>query len=94
MDLLTFPQMMESSEPVPLGLDYHGTPAEQLQKLFHDCGVSPDKLQELMQELPPVDFARRLVDWFFDKFNHVRYPIDELLFRKGESPPRVLIESC
>lgn len=77
--------MMESSEPVPLGLDYHGTPAEQLQNLFHECGVSPDKLQELMQDLPPVDFARSLVDWFFEKFNHVRYPIDELLFRKGTS---------
>lgn len=29
---------------VSLGLDYHGTPAEQLEKLFKDCGVSPDKV--------------------------------------------------
>ena len=30
---------------VSLGLDTHGTPAEQLQKLFQDCGVSPEKVR-------------------------------------------------
>jgi hypothetical protein len=29
---------------VSLGLDTHGTLAELLQKLFHDCGVSAEKV--------------------------------------------------
>lgn len=38
--------MLPSSKEggVSLALDYHGTPAEQLEKLFKDCGVSPDKV--------------------------------------------------
>jgi hypothetical protein len=37
-----------------------------------------------MQELPNEDHANRLLDWFFAKFNYVRYPIDEHIFRKCE----------
>jgi hypothetical protein len=70
---------------VDLNLDYHGTPAEALQKLFQDCGVSPDRVHELMRDLPDEDHAGRLLDWFFKKFNYIRYPIDEFIFRKGGS---------
>lgn len=35
--------MIRSTQPVPRGLDSHGSPAEQLQKLFHDCGLQPQK---------------------------------------------------
>ncbi|KAK4684431.1 hypothetical protein P7C73_g5751, partial [Tremellales sp. Uapishka_1] len=70
-----------SSQPVSLGLDQHGSPAEQLQKLFADCGVSPDRVLDLMRDLPPKDFGERLVAWFFEKVNYVRYPIAEALFR-------------
>lgn len=75
--------MLESTDPVPLGLDYHGTPAEQLQRLFTDCGVSPHKIQDLIAELPPRSDANDLIDWFFTKINHVRYPISEFLFRQS-----------
>ena len=36
--------MIRSTQPVPRGLDSHGSPAEQLQKLFHDCGLQPQKV--------------------------------------------------
>ncbi|OCF45779.1 nuclear protein [Kwoniella heveanensis CBS 569] len=75
--------MIISSGPVPRGLDYHGTPAEQLQKLFEDCGVSPHKVPKLLKDLPPRHLTLRLVDWFFSKVNYVRYPIDEHLFRSA-----------
>ncbi|WVR04770.1 hypothetical protein IAU60_001782 [Kwoniella sp. DSM 27419] len=73
--------MIVTAGPVPRGLDYHGTPAEQLQKLFEDCGVSPHKVPKLLRDLPPRDLADQLVEWFFEKVNYVRYPIDRHLFR-------------
>lgn len=75
--------MIATADPVPLILDYHGTPAEQLQRLFKDCGVSPHKVQDLMAELPPRSDADGLIDWFFTKINYIRYPISEHLFRKS-----------
>ena len=90
--------MIHSTQPVPRGLDSHGSPAEQLQKLFGDCGLQPQKvrlplysecfelmhqIRDLVNDLPPFSSASRLVDWFFEKFNFVRYPIDEVLFRQA-----------
>jgi hypothetical protein len=87
--------MIRSNQPVPRGLDYHGTPAEQLQRLFLDCGVQPQKVrpnyqtaadlqvQDLVNDLPAYPLATKLVDWFFAKVNFVRYPIDEKLFRQS-----------
>lgn len=72
---------MRTDESVTMRIDMHGTPAENLQRLITDCGVSPHKVQELIQELPPKPFADRLIDWFFCNLNLVRYPIDERLFR-------------
>ena len=72
---------MRTDESVTMRIDMHGTPAENLQRLITDCGVSPHKVQELIQELPPKPFADRLIDWFFSNLNLVRYPIDERLFR-------------
>ena len=74
--------MLRPTQDVSLGLDYHGTPAEQLQRLFQDCGVSLDKVHELMRELPNEGHANRQLDWFFAKVNYVRYPIDEHIFRR------------
>ncbi|WWC86725.1 uncharacterized protein L201_001603 [Kwoniella dendrophila CBS 6074] len=75
------PQSLHASGPVPLGLDYHGTPAEQLSKLFNDCGLNPEKMTTLMKDLPPRDLAEKITQWFFEKVNYVRYPIDRHLFR-------------
>ena len=35
---------MKESEKVIKKLDVHGTPAENLQRLITDCGVSPHKV--------------------------------------------------
>lgn len=75
------PENMELNEKVKMKLDIHGTPAENLQRLITDCGVSPHKIAELVQELPPKPFADRIIDWFFAKLNFIRYPIDERMFR-------------
>lgn len=85
-------------------MDYHGTPTEQLERLFRDCGVSSSQVglflrshavlviligeiqvQDLMQDLPGRDLAENMVGWYFDKVNYVRYPIEESLFRRGQS---------
>lgn len=88
------PESMDENAKVSMKLDIHGTPAENLQRLIRDCGVSPHKvgppfrpllmyqLQELVQELPPKAFADKIIDWFFSKLNYVRYPLDERLFRQ------------
>ncbi|BEJ11219.1 hypothetical protein CspHIS471_0106410 [Cutaneotrichosporon sp. HIS471] len=75
------PEGMRIDENITMRLDVHGTPAENLQQLIRDCGVSPHKVQELIQELPPKPFADRVIDWYFQHLNLVRYPIDERLFR-------------
>jgi hypothetical protein len=36
--------MITSTQTVPRGLDYHGEPEQQLQRLFLDCGVQPEKV--------------------------------------------------
>lgn len=90
--------MMHPSQPVSRGLDYHGTPAESLQRLFEDSGLNPHKVSELLKDLPERSLADKLVDWFFEKFNFVRYPIDDHAFKRafetvyvdGNSPPAVL----
>lgn len=39
------------------------------------------QVQELVQELPPKQFADRVINWYFRHLNVLRYPIDERLFR-------------
>ncbi|KIR54550.1 nuclear protein [Cryptococcus gattii Ru294] len=75
--------MMHPSQPVSRGLDHHGTPAESLQRLFEHSGVSPLKVSELLKDLPERALADKLVDWFFEKFNFVRYPIDDHAFKRA-----------
>lgn len=51
-----------------------------------------------MNDLPERVLADKLVDWFFEKFNFVRYPIDDRAFKRafetvymdGNSPSAVL----
>ena len=81
---------MEARGKVNIKHDIHGTPAENLQQLIRDCGVSPHKLAELVHELPPKHFADRIIDWFFSRLNFARYPLDERHFRTCElssAPP-------
>lgn len=36
-----------------------------------------------MKDLPERALADKLVDWFFEKFNFVRYPIDDHAFKRA-----------
>ena len=46
-------------------LDSEPTAADNLKTLVQDCGVSPHKITELVQELPPQRFSDVLVDYYF-----------------------------
>jgi hypothetical protein len=45
--------------------DAEPTAADNLKTLIQDCGVSPHKITELVQELPPQRFADVLIDFYF-----------------------------
>jgi hypothetical protein len=84
----------------PLGLDHHGSVREQLENIVDEGGtvtvrlrqnkggtIATELMQQLrraLQDLPAKDRADKLVTFFFTKVNHIRYPIDERLFRRGE----------
>ncbi|TFK23260.1 nuclear protein [Coprinopsis marcescibilis] len=52
-----------------------------LRSLFHECGVSPRQISELLQELPPAPITDRLIDHYFTSINWTRYPVSERDFR-------------
>ncbi|CCM01598.1 uncharacterized protein FIBRA_03658 [Fibroporia radiculosa] len=55
--------------------------ADKLKRLISDCGFSPTKVPELVNQLPPRHFSNRLVDQYFLAINWTRYPISERDFR-------------
>ncbi|KAJ7180125.1 fungal-specific transcription factor domain-containing protein [Mycena crocata] len=55
--------------------------ADNLKTLVQECGVSPHKVAELLQELPPTRNSTVLVDYYFATINWTRYPISERDFR-------------
>ncbi|KAJ7682751.1 fungal-specific transcription factor domain-containing protein [Mycena polygramma] len=55
--------------------------ADNLKTLVQECGVSPHKVAELLQELPPTRTSAVLVDYYFQTINWTRYPISERDFR-------------
>ncbi|KAJ3528509.1 hypothetical protein NMY22_g9383 [Coprinellus aureogranulatus] len=55
--------------------------AENLKSLVQECGVSPHKISELLQELPPRSVCDILVDHYFSTINWTRYPVSERDFR-------------
>jgi hypothetical protein len=40
--------------------------ADNLKSLVQECGVSPHKISELLQELPPTGSSDVLVDYYFN----------------------------
>ncbi|KAF9055342.1 hypothetical protein BDZ89DRAFT_1153117 [Hymenopellis radicata] len=57
------------------------TAADNLKSLVQECGVSPHKISELLQELPTLRTAKVLIDYYFESVNWTRYPISESEFR-------------
>jgi hypothetical protein len=47
--------------------DSEPSAADRLKSLVQDCGVSPHKLSELLQELPPQRFSDVLIDYYFSQ---------------------------
>lgn len=39
--------------------------ADNLKTLVQECGVSPHKISELLQELPPLRSSDILIDYYF-----------------------------
>ncbi|KAI5124904.1 hypothetical protein M0805_007332 [Coniferiporia weirii] len=64
--------MLQNAEP---------TAADLLQSLIRDCGLSENKLDELLQELPRKELTDLLIDYYFKNMNWTRYPISEQDFR-------------
>jgi hypothetical protein len=40
--------------------------ADNFNALIQDCGVSPHKIAELLQELPPRNLINDLIDYYFE----------------------------
>lgn len=40
--------------------------ADNLNALIQDCGVSPHKIAELLEELPPKNLMNDLIDYYFE----------------------------
>ncbi|KIK95586.1 hypothetical protein PAXRUDRAFT_826859 [Paxillus rubicundulus Ve08.2h10] len=61
--------------------DSEPSAADNLKSLVQECGVSPHKISELLQELPPQRFSDVLVDHYFASINWTRYLVCEKDFR-------------
>ncbi|KAF7977415.1 hypothetical protein HWV62_3552 [Athelia sp. TMB] len=57
--------------------DLEPSATDKLKSLVQDCGVSPHKLAELLQELPPARLSDVLLDYYFTVLAH------DFLLRKG-----------
>ncbi|CAE6470126.1 unnamed protein product [Rhizoctonia solani] len=72
---------ISTGRPVTLDDIQQPTAAEKLKSLVQDYGVPPQKLAELVQDLPPKSIADTLVDFYFTHINYTRYPLYEPAFR-------------
>ncbi|KZP33000.1 hypothetical protein FIBSPDRAFT_811926 [Athelia psychrophila] len=61
--------------------DLEPSATDKLKSLVQDCGVSPHKLAELLQELPPTRLSDVLLDYYFTVLNWTRYALSERDFR-------------
>ncbi|KAF5390558.1 hypothetical protein D9757_002751 [Collybiopsis confluens] len=55
--------------------------ADNLKTLVQECGVSPHKIPEILQELPPLRTSDALINYYFSSLNWTRYAISEPDFR-------------
>jgi hypothetical protein len=59
------PQNSHSTIITNTGHDLEQAAVENLQWLMQECGVTPNKILELLQELPDHKFSDVLVDFYF-----------------------------
>jgi len=59
------PNLLSSSSIGIVGDDLEPSAADNLKSLVQECGVSPHKISELLQELPPVQVSDALIDYYF-----------------------------
>ncbi|KIK68090.1 hypothetical protein GYMLUDRAFT_36919 [Collybiopsis luxurians FD-317 M1] len=57
--------------------------ADNLKTLVQECGVSPHKIPEILQELPPLRTSDALINYYFTSLNWTRYAISEPEFRSA-----------
>ncbi|KAF9075739.1 fungal-specific transcription factor domain-containing protein [Rhodocollybia butyracea] len=57
--------------------------ADNLKTLVQECGVSPHKIPEILQELPPLRTSDALINYYFTSLNWTRYAISEPDFRSS-----------
>ncbi|KAG8856771.1 hypothetical protein FRB96_006274 [Tulasnella sp. 330] len=69
------------SEVVPQMIEDAAEVNDKLKSLIQECGVSPHKLFELVQELPPKSLSDVLINYYFTFVNYTRYPLYEPSFR-------------
>ncbi|KAF8138714.1 fungal-specific transcription factor domain-containing protein [Boletus edulis] len=77
---LATPSLIESVRQ-----DSEPSAVDNLKSLVQECGVSPHKISELLQELPPQRFSDVLIDHYFASINWTRYPVCEKDFRAAYS---------
>jgi hypothetical protein len=55
----------EPDSPAPVLNRAEPTASDNLQSLIRVCGLSENKLSELLKELPPPQLADPLIDYYF-----------------------------
>jgi len=61
---LSKPNLLSSASNDVVG-DLEPSAADNLKSLVQECGVSPHKFSELLQELPPVRVSDVLIEYYF-----------------------------
>ncbi|KXN89634.1 hypothetical protein AN958_05501 [Leucoagaricus sp. SymC.cos] len=61
--------------------DLEPSAADNLKSLVQEFAVSPHKISELLQELPPQRVSDVLINYYFTSINWTRYPVSEKDFR-------------
>ena len=59
------PLIKRKSKMISVGDDSESSAADNMKSLIQECGVSPHKISELLQELPPQRLSDVLVDYYF-----------------------------
>jgi hypothetical protein len=65
LDSRKFDLAQKTNEIDSVGQDSEPSAADNLKSLVQECGVSPHKISELLQELPPLRSSDVLIEYYF-----------------------------